>query len=376
MVLGDPNTRPEEETIFVPNSFDLERDARDWEECTLVPWAMHLPRGAGARDIEALLLHDLHLRRGNVYVTVHQPEPFLIRFENSAHCAEARRRGRFTGNGIEIHLRRWRNLSRALGMRIFFRVRLYLDGIPEHAWTPDIVERVIGHRCALQCINTDQPTDTRHIDLWAWTANPSDIPKRVWLVFTHRPTDKSSVVVVTREQELLERWQQCLRFEVFLHIGVVEDYTAASHDLHGAVSNPEAFKPIRRPYFWRYGLLDGAPAEATSRFPARLPKPPCVQEERRQDRPGQERNQELARWDAAQDDVRGGEGRHRGDGHARKQGDFIWPRRCDDDDSDNEYTHPGRGGYESRRSHVRLEADGVRRERTRSPRKRDSEFRG
>ncbi|KAG2569702.1 hypothetical protein PVAP13_7NG435475 [Panicum virgatum] len=105
---------------------------------------------------------------------------------------------------------------------------------------------------------------TRHVDLWAWTANPSDIPKRVWLAFTHRPTNRCSVVVVTREQELLERWQQCLCFEVLLHIGVVEDYTTASHDLHGAVTNPDAFRPVKRSYVWRYDLVDGAPAEAKS----------------------------------------------------------------------------------------------------------------
>ena len=135
--------------MFVPNSFDLERDARDWEECILVPWAMHLPRGAGARDFETLLLRDLKLQHGDVSVSVHQPEPFLIWFENSAHYAEARHRGRFCGDGIEICLWRWRSLSCALGMQIFFRVRLYLDGIPDHAKTPDVVKRVIGHRCAL-----------------------------------------------------------------------------------------------------------------------------------------------------------------------------------------------------------------------------------
>ncbi|CAO1948691.1 unnamed protein product [Urochloa humidicola] len=106
MALGDPDTRPEEVTVFVPSSFDLERDARDWEGCTLVPWAMHLPSGAGAREIEELLLEKLGLERGDLTVTVHQPEPFLIYYEHSAHCDEARRRGRFSGGGIEICLRR------------------------------------------------------------------------------------------------------------------------------------------------------------------------------------------------------------------------------------------------------------------------------
>lgn len=34
---GTPTPVPEEESIFVPSSFDLARDARDWECCTLVP---------------------------------------------------------------------------------------------------------------------------------------------------------------------------------------------------------------------------------------------------------------------------------------------------------------------------------------------------
>ncbi|CAN6203027.1 unnamed protein product [Urochloa humidicola] len=381
MALGDPNTCPEEETVFVPNSFDLERDAQDWENCALVPWAMHLPRGVGAKDIEELLLHELHLRRGDVTVTINQPEPYLIRFDDSAHCAEARRRGRFKGNGIEICLRRWHSLTNALGMCIFFRVRLYLDGIPDHAWTLDIVERVIGSKCALQCINTDliEPTDTRHIDLWAWTANPSEIPKRVWLVFTHRPTDKSSVnpsvVVVTRECDLPDRWQQGIRYEVFLHIGVVEDYSAASLDLQGAVANLAAFTSVRRPYVWRYGVMDGAPEGTRARFPVRLPRPPREPEDGGRD--GRDK------WGQAQD--KGGRqasrhnaGGRRGDGRSCKEGGFSWPPRRDDDDDasgdDGDYAHPGHGGRA--RHEARRGADSMRRERTRSPRRRDAEFRG
>nr|TKW15152.1 hypothetical protein SEVIR_5G217700v2 [Setaria viridis] len=55
MAIGDPHTRPEVETVFVSSSFHLEHDARDWEACALVPWALHLPPDAGARDIANLL---------------------------------------------------------------------------------------------------------------------------------------------------------------------------------------------------------------------------------------------------------------------------------------------------------------------------------
>jgi hypothetical protein len=55
MAIGDPHTRPDVETLFVSESFDLARDAKDWAACALVPLALHLPQGAGARDITALL---------------------------------------------------------------------------------------------------------------------------------------------------------------------------------------------------------------------------------------------------------------------------------------------------------------------------------
>ena len=103
-------------------------------------------------------------------------------------------------------------------------MRLCLDGIPAHAWTPEIVERVVGYKCAVQCIVTDlvQPDDTRHIELWAWTADPSEIPKRAWLAFTHRPSDGSSAVFIMNEPPP-ESWQQGARYEVFIHMPVCWD---------------------------------------------------------------------------------------------------------------------------------------------------------
>jgi hypothetical protein len=130
MAIGDPHTRPEEETVFVPNSYAIARDAQDWEACALVPWAMHLPPHAGARDIECLITEELNLQLGDLAVTLHQHEPYLIRFVHQHHAAAAEIRGRFHGRGIDICVWRWRSLTHALGLRIFYRVRLCLDGIP------------------------------------------------------------------------------------------------------------------------------------------------------------------------------------------------------------------------------------------------------
>ncbi|CAN6356994.1 unnamed protein product [Urochloa humidicola] len=404
MPAGDPDTRPDGETVFVPSSHELDRDARDWESCALVPWAIHLPRGDGARAIEELLVEQLRLQPRDVTVLVHQPEPYLIRFERSEHCRAARDKGRFRGRGIDICLRPWRSLTHAIGMRIFYRVRLCLDGIPIHAWTPDIVERVIDRRCALQCINTDlvQPRDSRHIDLWAWTADPSEIPKKVWLFFTNGPTERSSAVFVSTKPQ--EFWHQGARFQVFLHMPVIEDYSAVANNLQAAVDNPAAVVPLRRYFDWRYGLPDGAPPGARPAFPARLPRPPAVPAENDDGRRdadgsrgihgahtarGKEREDRGVRDTRDTRVPRGGERDERVDRGRRptrptarssssrnscKGMDFQWPTCQDDDDDD--YDHPGRGRDTSTGfNFFPLEdTEPVRRERMRSPRRRDGGF--
>jgi hypothetical protein len=146
MAIGDPRTRPEEETVFVPNSFAMARDARDWEACA-GPVGHAL--ASACQHIEHLFSDELNLHAGDLHVTLHQPESYLLRFAHAHHAAAAKIKGRFQGRGIDICLRHWRSLSHVLGLRMFYRVKFRLDGIPPYVWTLDIIERVIGHRCAL-----------------------------------------------------------------------------------------------------------------------------------------------------------------------------------------------------------------------------------
>jgi hypothetical protein len=114
---------------------------------------------------------------------------------------------------------------------MFYRVRLFLDGIPDHACTSTIVERLMGHRCALQYIVTDlvQPDDTCHIELLAWTPDPRDIPK-VWLAFTHGPAGGSSAVFIDNDPPSAA-WYQGNMYGVFVHLSISEDYKAAEGNL-------------------------------------------------------------------------------------------------------------------------------------------------
>nr|TKW09342.1 hypothetical protein SEVIR_6G087900v2 [Setaria viridis] len=164
--IGDPALRPDEDRLHVPTSFELDRELRDWEGCTMVTWAMRVPPDTTARHLEEALIADFRLHPGDVDVTRHHPEAFLLRFQNQCSCEE-------------VCVQPWWSLTGNLGVALFYRVRLLLDGVPRHAWQSELVERIVSHTCSLQCIGTNllHTSDTRGIELWAWTADPSKIPK-------------------------------------------------------------------------------------------------------------------------------------------------------------------------------------------------------
>jgi hypothetical protein len=210
------------------------------------------------------------------------------------------------------------------------------------------------------------------------------------LTFTHRLIDGSSAVFVDTEPPP-DRWHQGVRYEVFIHIPLIEDYSAAADNLQEAIDNLAAYAPILRRYDWRYDLVDGAPATArATRFPARLPRSPPdqdVQEARGgraqhaalDSRPHREtRGSGDSRSHGTEDSCssRGGRGEHdpraKGGDHRNDRGErepgrrkddkgrrasrrgysscregFTWPSVRDDDNGDDDYDHPGLGKLSS-----------------------------
>lgn len=108
-------------------------------------------------------------------------------------------------------------------------------GVPMHAWAADIAERIIAALSRPEQIETDvvhpvESGNTRSIDLWAWTANPSTIPKRMWLSFTNRAKDPKLAPLLAVESPP-EHWQRGVRHPVLFHLEEIHDYTAATIDL-------------------------------------------------------------------------------------------------------------------------------------------------
>lgn len=86
-MLGDPGTRPEEDECLIPTSYSIDANLREWEDTAVVHWAMTAPLGTGPKEIEAVLREEFRLRHGDVNVTRHFLETFLIKFKHHHHCA-------------------------------------------------------------------------------------------------------------------------------------------------------------------------------------------------------------------------------------------------------------------------------------------------
>ncbi|KAF0900704.1 hypothetical protein E2562_034761 [Oryza meyeriana var. granulata] len=84
-------------------------------------------------------------------------------------------------------------------------------------------------------MNLVHSIDTLSINLWAWTANPSSIPKRVWLTFTKRTKDGGHDAVLV-EETLPKHWQHSVKHPVLYLLVDIHDYTATTIDLPNQIT--------------------------------------------------------------------------------------------------------------------------------------------
>ena len=111
-----------------------------------------------------------------------------------------------------------------------------------HAWNENIAKRSVARACVLDYVEEDclssNKADARCLNLWAWTGNPSDIPKIVWLTITGRS-------MVIHDNAPPPPGQCGLTFRVLVHIDLVESPSGQGGRL------------ATRSLPWRHGVVDG-----------------------------------------------------------------------------------------------------------------------
>lgn len=146
--LGNPCTRPNEE-YFIP-SFDLQKEAEEWEGTTHVNMAMSTPASIGVREFETVVLDEMRLlHRVEVAVSCHQLQP-LLKFANCCLAEDAAAMHCIQHHGLILNVRPWAMAQlggRSWGGHV-------LQGVPlsRRRSCPclerEIVERLIGRTYA------------------------------------------------------------------------------------------------------------------------------------------------------------------------------------------------------------------------------------
>lgn len=113
--IGSAATRPEEDTVIIATSFELDQEMKDWEATAAIDWVVNGNRKIEAKAIDRAILKEFRLSHRDLNICPHQPVQFLLKFEHKAHCTEVLKRGRIKADNALLQLRPWRPLEHAFG---------------------------------------------------------------------------------------------------------------------------------------------------------------------------------------------------------------------------------------------------------------------
>jgi hypothetical protein len=191
---------------------------------TVVCWLNGNSHDTEPRHIAEALEEKLRIGHHEIKVVKHFPEQYLIFFDDSRayqrvlHHREVPHRGRM------YNFEPW-NERREIVASKLERVRLRIEGVPPHAWSEEVVAKLIPN-CAIHYVEgyTRRQDRTRTYDLWAWCSNPRKIPKKV-LFSISDPDREQAADAIELYYNPPQGFKRAYDYKIHIHLDVVEDLT-------------------------------------------------------------------------------------------------------------------------------------------------------
>ncbi|CAN6276845.1 unnamed protein product [Urochloa humidicola] len=251
---GDPRARPELAVCAISATGAIKRKRDSIIGKTAVCLLNGNSHDTGPHHVIDALEEQLHISRYEVRVVKHFPEQYLVFFTDSRAYHRAIDHRGVRNQGRTFNFEPWTERRNAVEKHLEFRVRLRIEGLPPHAWSEEIAGKVIGQNCAIHYVEgpARRQDRTRSYDLWAWSANPSKIPKKVLLTIT----DPDREIPTGDDVELYHNpprgYKGAFDYKLHIHLDVVEDLSFSGG--RGGGDGPNR-KP-RREFRWNYGVPD------------------------------------------------------------------------------------------------------------------------
>ncbi|KAG2637156.1 hypothetical protein PVAP13_2NG502806, partial [Panicum virgatum] len=269
---GEPERRPDEVVACVRRSAAMRETERDIMIHSLVvvqmdasarPTCDEVLRGASFQ-----LRIPVHLLR----VSKLRPAMFLLRFEAQAQRNAALGQEALVFGRSRLHLMPWTRQFGATTSKLFYRIRVCIEGVPSHAEHAEAVSQLFDGNTFVESIDHEKLSEDERACFCVWirTGDPDTIP-RTGTIRMEEPSQLSEEFCSGLGDEAEQDGPALmLNYKVIIHVDRVVDYTALPSSPYRSYDSgvsgipddvPEVEWPVQHHFDWRLGVPDGYPVQ-------------------------------------------------------------------------------------------------------------------
>ncbi|KAI5020109.1 hypothetical protein ZWY2020_044997 [Hordeum vulgare] len=244
----DPSLHPEEAHVVITSTRAMSDKATSLANFGALLWIRGNRPCTNATDIRNAIVSKFVIDRKYIKVVSHYPEDFFVLFTHPHHCNNVTAsRDRFSHGEMDIHVAKWRSEANTDLVEVYYHVHLCIENLSLNASCNEVATQVLDRDTFVHYFDvaTVQKEDSSSLNLWAWSANPSTIPKVLRLMTTGgQPAgyiNGPSTVVGRRG----------LKRRVLVHLDLVEDFMPDIND--NVPQRPHSSHPFPIPL----GVIDG-----------------------------------------------------------------------------------------------------------------------
>ncbi|KAJ1256439.1 hypothetical protein BS78_K026300 [Paspalum vaginatum] len=215
---GDPESRPSETFAVTGSSTDMEEELERLSTHAVVVWLGRDRPDVDTDRVSRAFCYEFGVYPNDISMARHHPADFVVIFTRRHHRDAAVERRDFLYGDLDFHIRRWLPMIQGRKADLSYHVCLCLEGLPLHAWNESIAKRTVARSCDLDYVEEEslRKKDTRNLNLWAWTEDPSCIPKATWLTIVGRS-------LVVHEGGSPSAVHSGSNYHVIVHLDLVEE---------------------------------------------------------------------------------------------------------------------------------------------------------
>ncbi|WVZ83496.1 hypothetical protein U9M48_030638 [Paspalum notatum var. saurae] len=253
-------------------------------------------RGASQLEVEVLrrdITRRLCMTEEAVTVSLFSHDRYLVKFSKAEQRIAAMQSSCFLSQGRKLRLSTWNREINAVPVALMYRVRLCIEGVPLHGRQVETVACLFKSRTFVEEDKEMAVGDAAAcFRIWVWTFDPNSIPKAGTLELDEPlpfPDDFCPEIDQYIEAPVRHGRSNTLKYLVIIHIDLVVDYSpipdsssdsSIESETSGIpASEPEIVWPVKYPFYWHLGIVDGqsrvSPSLPTTSRPTQL-RPPAT----------------------------------------------------------------------------------------------------